>query len=142
MFSHRIKIGLGGTDATGALFFPEQFVMAMHTLEAFLESKRFPLSDLLKSPYLFPVVHAEADYLKPLAVCDEIEITFQVEKVGISSVHCAYLLHRLPSFELVGSVHLVHVVIDRQSKEKMQLPSDLKTLFLSDSQKGRFPQEV
>lgn len=142
MFSYRIKIGLGSTDATGVLFFPEQFVFAMQTFEAFLESRQFPLSTLFTTPYLFPVVHAEGDYLQPLPVGSEIEITLEVEKVGFSSVTVAYLVHLVKTGEKVGSVRLVHVAVDRQTREKREIPSEFRNLFLESLQKDALPQEV
>ena len=127
MFSYQIKIGLGQTDATGVLFFPQQFSFCVQTLEAFLENRGFPLSQLLQSPYLFPVVHAEADYLKPLTIGSELEICLQVDRVGISSVTFVYTL--VKDGDLVGKVLLTHVVIDRLTKETREIPPDFKNLF-------------
>lgn len=129
MFSHRLKIRLSDTDATGVLFFAAQFHLAMQTLEAFLEYRGFPLSELLQSAHLFPVVHAEADYQQPLYVGQALRIDLSLEKLGSSSITLGYALIRESDGEQMGSVRVVHVLVDKQTRKKTVLTARIKTIF-------------
>lgn len=129
MFSHRLKIRLSDTDATGVLFFGAQFDLAMQTLEAFLEFRGFPLSNLFQSAYFFPVVHAEADYGGPLYVGDALRIDLCVEKLGCSSVTLCYTLIRESDGQQMGSVKIVHVLVDQHTRKKTTLTPTLRTIF-------------
>ena len=62
MFVHRTQVRLYHTDATGVLYFAEQFKLASETLEEFLKDRGFSSKELMSSAYFLPVVHAEADY--------------------------------------------------------------------------------
>jgi len=129
MFIYRTKIRLKSTDATGALYFSEQFNFAMETFEEFLKERGFSLKELMDSSYLFPVVHAQADYFAPLQVGDELEITLSVAKLGTSSVTLHYSL-RNPHTEIdVGTVEIVHVVVDKQTRQSVPIPDFLKAIL-------------
>src|ERR1700735_4955363 len=86
MFIYHTQVRLKDTDATGVLFFTEQFRMASEAFEEFLKDRGFSLKQLLESSYLMPIVHAEGDYFAPLIVGDELEISLRVLKLGTSSV--------------------------------------------------------
>ena len=65
MFEYRTQIRMRNTDATGHLFFSEQFNLALEAFEEFLVSinrDEDPLLDQME----MPIVHAEAKYKKPL----------------------------------------------------------------------------
>ena len=126
MFSFETKVRLHDTDAAGLLFFGNQFKMAHDAYEAFLESIDYPISTvLLSAPILLPIVHAEADYTRPLAVGDRLTIVIRVEKV---STHSFVLVYQLinEEGESVGTVQTVHVAIDKSSRRKTPLPPELK----------------
>ncbi|HEV7622233.1 MAG TPA: thioesterase family protein [Flavisolibacter sp.] len=129
MFVYRTQIRLKDTDATGVLYFAQQFPMAMEAWEECLKARGFPLQQLLDSPYLMPVVHAEADYLAPLRVGDEVEITLTVAKLGTSSVTLDFSLHDSHSKCAVGNVRIVHVVVDRESGSSVPIPDFLRVIL-------------
>lgn len=129
MFTVRSKIRLQHTDATGVLFFPVQFQLAMETLEDFLVLKGFSLNTLFSSSYFFPVVHAEADYLGPLMVGDELDITLTIVKIGTSSVTFHYTLHNVSKGMMAGRVEVVHVLVSQESRTSVPLPDFLKEIF-------------
>ncbi|MEN9343558.1 MAG: hypothetical protein RLZZ453_345 [Chlamydiota bacterium] len=123
MFYHEVDVGMGDTDTTGVLFFPVQFAFAMRAFEAFLSSQGMPLSKLFQTPYLLPIVHAEGDYKKPLFVGDRLKICIEKKEKGISSLTFFYSLKR--GEEEVGRVKLVHVLIDRRTRQKTEWPPEL-----------------
>ncbi|MBY0529512.1 MAG: acyl-CoA thioesterase [Rhabdochlamydiaceae bacterium] len=129
MFTHRVKIRLQSTDATGVLYFTEQLKFAMETFEEFIEFKGFNLKQLLDFSILLPVVHVEADYAAALHVSDEIEVGMAVEKVGSSSITLCYQLFDVNRQIQVGKVKIVHVAVDRTTQASVPLPDCLKMLF-------------
>lgn len=128
MFIYRAKMHLRHTDATGVLFFPEQFKFTSEAFEEFLIHRGISLKALIDSPYLIPVAHTEADYKAPLQIGDLIEISLQVLKLGTSSVTLHYTLRNEKGIE-VGTVQTVHVVIDKQAWKAVPFPDFLRQVF-------------
>ncbi len=129
MFTYRTKIRLKDTDATGVLYFSEQFKLALEAFEEFLASQGFSLRELLNSSYLMPIVHAEADYSAPLKVGDPLEISLQVAKLGTSSITLQYALFDPDRKIPVGRVEIVHVVVDREKGISVPIPDFLRKLL-------------
>jgi acyl-CoA thioesterase FadM len=91
-----------------------------------MESIGYAFAPLIRnSEYLLPIVHAEADYMKPLATGDRIEIQLKAEKIGNSSFTLAYALVRNRT-ELVGTVRTVHVLTNRHSGESVSIVPELR----------------
>lgn len=128
-FVHRRKVRLQDTDATGVLYFSEQLKMALETFEDFLSHHQMPLRELIDSPYLLPVVHAEADYLAPVMVGDELDIHLIVEAVGTKSVTLAYRFFDIKRKIDVGTAKIIHVSVDKQTRQSAPIPNILKNLL-------------
>jgi 1,4-dihydroxy-2-naphthoyl-CoA hydrolase len=141
MFTHRMKVRLQDTDATGVLYFSEQFKMALEVFEEFLHAHGYSLKKLMQSPFLMPVVHAEADYFAPLEVGDELEISLVVEQLGTSSITFSYRFFDSSRQLEVGQVKIVHVTMERQSKKAVPIPDFLRTI-LEAVPTGKLPPGV
>ncbi len=121
MFVHHTAIRLHNTDAAGLLFFADQFQLAHDAYESFMESIGYPFAEQLRTaPYLLPIVHAEADFVKPLLTGDRITIQVVAERIGDTSFTLGYTLLRNQS-EMVGTVKTVHVLIDKRDGRKRSL---------------------
>ncbi len=126
MYIHQTIVRLHNTDAAGLLFFAEQFRLAHDAYESFMESIGYPFAPLLrKSDFLLPIVHAEADFLKPLSTGDRLEIQVKAEKIGDSSFTLGYTLLR-DRTEPVGTVKTVHVLINRRDGTSRSLLPELR----------------
>jgi len=126
MYIHQTIVRLHNTDAAGLLFFAEQFRLAHDAYESFMESIGYPFAPLIRnSDFLLPIVHAEADFLKPLSTGDRLEIQVKAEKVGDSSFTLAYALMRNRS-EPVGTVTTVHVLINKRDGSSLSLLPELR----------------
>lgn len=132
-FIHRRKVRLQDTDATGVLYFPVQLKMALEAFEDFLIHHQMPLSKILDSPYLMPVVHAEADYLAPVMVGDELDIHVQVEAVGTKSITLFFKFFEIKKKIEVGTAKVVHVTVDRMSRQSVPIPDALRSILQSKS---------
>lgn len=129
-FIYRRKVRLQDTDATGVLFFPEQLKMALETFEDFLIHHQMPLRKLIEdSPFLLPVVHAEADYLAPVMVGDELDIHLTVDAVGTKSVTIAYRFVDIKRQIDVGTAKIVHVAVDKLTRQSVEVPDILRAVL-------------
>ncbi len=128
-FTNRRTVRLQDTDATGVLYFPEQLNMALETFEDFLSHHQMPLRKLIDSPYLLPVVHAQADYLAPVMVGDELEIHLTVETVGTKSVTFAYRFVDIKRKIDVGTAKIIHVAVEKQSRQSVPIPDILRAFL-------------
>jgi 1,4-dihydroxy-2-naphthoyl-CoA hydrolase len=135
MFIYRTQVRLKDTDATGVLYFAEQFRMALEAFEEFLKERGFSLKQLLESAYLMPIVHAEADYFAPLTIGDNLEISFHVAKIGTSSVTLEYTFHDPDRKSDVGKVQIVHVVVDREKRTPVPIPDVLQAILEVENRK-------
>ena len=72
-----------------------------------------------------PVVHAEADYLLPLAHGETVTVTVTPGKVGNSSftMDCIFADHQ---GRTAAKVRSVHVCIDPASRQPTKLPAELR----------------
>jgi 1,4-dihydroxy-2-naphthoyl-CoA hydrolase len=129
MFVYRTKIRLKDTDATGVLYFSEQFKFAQEAFEEFLKSRGCTWDDLMGSECFLPVVHAEADYLAPLRVGDNLEVCLSVGKVGTSSVTLDYTFHDPDRKVEVGRAKIVHVATCQKSRLAVPIPKFLREIF-------------
>lgn len=128
-FRRNITIHLKETDATGVIYFAEQLRMAQETLEFFLAQNHLPLGRILKEePFFLPVVHAEADYIAPIFVGDELEIELKVEAIGSSSFTLGFTYLRQQV--LVGKAQLIHVTVNKETRRPMPIPEKLRTILV------------
>lgn len=132
MFVYHTQVRLKDTDATGVLYFTEQFRMALEAFEEFLKDRGFSLKQLLESSYLMPIVHAEGDYLAPVTVGDELQIFLKVIKLGTSSVTLEFSFHDPHRQCVVGKVQIVHVVIEKERRVSVPIPDLLRTILESE----------
>lgn len=127
MYRIKTSIQLRDTDATGVLYFTEQQRLALMTFEEYMKSKGFSLNDMLNGDFLMPIVHAEADYSSSLEVGDEIEILLEVERIGEKSFTLKYTFYK--DGAVAGSVKIVHVPMDRATRQSIPIPKKLLELL-------------
>lgn len=126
MFIHETSVKLHQTDAAGLLFFGHQLTICHDTYELFMESINADFATLFREKeYYLAIVHAEADYQRPLDVGDRLRIELTVAKVGESSYTLAYNLLDSQG-ELAGTGQTVHVSVDKKSARSRPLPPELK----------------
>jgi 1,4-dihydroxy-2-naphthoyl-CoA hydrolase len=132
MYVHYTKVWLKNTDATGGLYFAEQFRMALEAFEGFLKDRGFDVKQLLESPYLMPIVHARGDFFAPVTVGDELEILLKVVKLGTSSMTLEFSFRDAGRKIDVGKVQIVHVVIEKEKRNPVPIPDFLRLILESE----------
>lgn len=122
----RTKLKFYHTDAAGILFFSHIFEIAHDAYEAMLDEIGFPIGKILgEMDFVLPLVHAEADYKLPLRPSDEIVIQASIKRLGSTSYTVAYqILNR--ENKTAATAETVHVVVDKFSGKKREIPPQLK----------------
>ena len=83
-FTYERHIAFHETDAAGVVYFANYFHLAEEAETHALASLG---SIVTKDNYLYPRVHAEADYLAPLRFFDKVSVHTRINSIGSSSVH-------------------------------------------------------
>jgi len=126
MFTVSTVVKLRETDAAGVLFFGNYFHLIHDAYEAFLESIDFSMSYIInESPVWLLIVHAEADYKKPLGVGDPIMIEIEVGTIGNASFKLKYGVKGSDG-SLFAQLETTHVAVDRNSRKTVRLPDSIR----------------
>jgi YbgC/YbaW family acyl-CoA thioester hydrolase len=83
-YIYKRRIAFHETDAAGVVYFANYFRLAEEAETHALASLG---SVVTRDGYLYPRVHAEADYLAPLRFFDEVSVHASIIRIGSSSVH-------------------------------------------------------
>lgn len=120
-FVHQTKIGLHHTDAAGILFYSQIFNLAYEAFDAWLDHIGAGVAWIInESNFLFPYVHAEADYIRAMTVGKSVTIVLTAENVGESSLTLNYEF--FVGEEKTAHAKTVHAAISKKTKEKIALP--------------------
>lgn len=124
MFRYERTLFLRETDATGVLYFSEQFKLGLEALEAYFLSRGFTLQQMIEQEdFLLPIVHAEADYKNPLFVGDKLTIMLSLDHVGTSSFTLRTELYKKGI--LSGTANITHVALSKETKGSIPLPESI-----------------
>ncbi len=122
-FEHCFRVNLHDTDAAGVLFFAHLFRHAHDAYEAWMANVGFPLDAMIRDGRLrLPLVHAEADYRRPIRHGDAVRVMLAVADVGERRFSIRYRFLTADA-ELAASVETVHAGIDVDGRKG--LPDDL-----------------
>lgn len=129
MFISYDKVRMHDTDMTGFLYFPRQFRFVHDALEEFVASAGLSFDQVFhKEDFGFVIVHAEADYLVPLRVGDDLEIHLKIDRIGTTSFNISYDIYKTDK-TLVGTAKTIHVTIDKEKRVKIPLPKKVKAML-------------
>ena len=137
MFIWKDTVRIYDTDAAGLLFFANQFRLINNAFDEFMNKGGFRWTQAGAFAHrksnaggvITAVVHAESDYISPLAAGDQISIEVKPIKIGKSSFHLSYLIKR--GKKLVGKGQTVHACLTLD-KEVIPIPSKLKKYLKGD----------
>lgn len=125
IFHYQERVELHHIDGAGILFFGQLFFLVHNAFAAFLRENHCSIKDRLdKKDFFFPVVHADADYLNPIRLDDELDIQLTVNKIGTSSFSIACDI--LVKGKKMATAHVIHAVIDTSHFQKLELPPSFK----------------
>ncbi|MCH9633442.1 MAG: 1,4-dihydroxy-2-naphthoyl-CoA hydrolase [Chlamydiae bacterium] len=123
-FNYQTRLELYETDASGVIFYSKLFYLVHRTFSAFLNHHKVSIQErFVKQDFMFPVVHAEGDFLAPMHENDVIDIELNLLKLGTSSFTLGYTLKR--ESQCVAQAKIVHVCVGKD-KQKIAIPDSFK----------------
>ncbi|MBK1631923.1 hypothetical protein CKO31_14500 [Thiohalocapsa halophila] len=123
-FEHRFRVALHDADAAGVLFFAHLFRHAHDAYEAWMAWLGFPLDTMLRHGELrLPLVHAEADYRRPLHHGAAVIVELTPAAVGERSFTLDYRFQTADG-GLAATARTVHAAIDTHGRRS--LPPQLR----------------
>ncbi|WP_456405106.1 acyl-CoA thioesterase [Thiolapillus sp.] len=129
-FKTTFRVPFHELDPAGVLFHAHLFSHAHEAYAGLLAKAGFSLKAFLDAgDYLIPLAHAEADYLQPLQLDDEVCITVKLASIGNSSLGFSY---RFQNGEvLCATASTTHVFLDRRSRQPVSVPEALRQKLAS-----------
>ena len=126
VFEHNLMVPFQDIDAAGVVFYAHLFRYAHEAYEHFMQQIGCSLQELLaRECYLLPLVHAEADYHRPLRHADRLKIELRLKRLGQTSFTLGYRVLGEDHTEY-ASLETVHVVLDRTTQQPLTLPELLR----------------
>ena len=143
-YAYQFRVSLHDTDAAGVLFFAHLFRHAHDAYEAWMGELGFALDEMIRDGGLaLPLVHAEADFKRPLRHGDLIRVEVRVDELRASSFGVGYRFLTDDGI-LAAIARTVHVAIRPGDSASRVLPDDLAATLRSrlDSSAQRRPAET
>lgn len=123
-YAYKATIHMADTDATGALYFTALMRLAAEGFEKWLMKSGVELAGMG-----LPIVHAEADYSKPLRLWNDVLVHLKCSKVGFSSFT---IDGQIGDY---GKTRIIHVAVD-SAGHKCSIPDTLKNLLVIESDRA------
>jgi len=129
MHKHKTMIRMAHTDAAGWMFFAAVFELAHECYETFMDEQGMSLGAMLdRGSYLAPIVHAEADFSKPMRLSESITIELSLGKIGKGSFMLSYKFVNSDG-ETTAKVATVHAMIDKATGRCSKMPGELAAVL-------------
>jgi len=132
-FTRERPIRFQDVDAAGIIFYPRALELCHDVYVEFLSDVGFPLHESLEGPWIAPIRHAEADYLRPLRFGDSVEIALVAAHLGPaappSEATIGYRISSLADGEVAIVAQTVHTFLDRETFRRAAIPEGLERAF-------------
>jgi 1,4-dihydroxy-2-naphthoyl-CoA hydrolase len=122
MFTAGVKVYFYDADPAGIIFYASIFKYVHAAYEDFMRSLHTERNFFFDRDYILPIMHAEADYVRPIKVGDELNIEVIVSMLKSSSFELTYRFYREKQFTAMAKT--VHVCVLKEKFEKIALPLD------------------
>jgi YbgC/YbaW family acyl-CoA thioester hydrolase len=124
MFSSNQKVYFYDADPAGIIFYANIFKFVHVAFEDFIGSINPGKEYFTVADSVIPVFHAEANYLNPIKVGDELRIDVSVSVLKTSSFEMSYKIIKNQD-QLAAEAKIVHVCVQKKNFKKTELPKDL-----------------
>jgi YbgC/YbaW family acyl-CoA thioester hydrolase len=130
-FQRELSIRFQDVDAAGIIFYPNALALCHDIYVEFLAVSGAPLHEALQGPWIAPVRHAEADYLRPLRFGDRITISIAAAHLEPieqpTEVTLGYRVTKGEELSIVAQT--VHTFVDPGTFKRVLVPDVLLRAF-------------
>lgn len=124
-FKTQIRIKFREADPAQIMYFANIFSLAHDVFEEFIVAAGYQYREWFSGDHhLIPIRHVEADYKASFHPGETYDVTAVVESLGTTSFKMRYRFEK--NSKLHATVHMVHSVLNPQTKDKMPLPEVMK----------------
>lgn len=133
MFQAKERLSFYDCDPAGIIFFASLLKIAHTVYEKFLAEISPARNFFFDKDYVLPIIHCEADYLKPLKAFDEIDVSIVVKEVREKSFELSY--NFFVKNELYATANTIHVCVNKNDFTKTSLPEEFVNALKNHSKK-------
>ncbi|MGE3855209.1 MAG: acyl-CoA thioesterase [Planctomycetota bacterium] len=109
-FEHVLTVRFSEVDCAGVVYFQRAFDYAHRAIEELLEAAGCDIASNFARGFGLPLVHAEAEYQRPMLLGERLTVSVSVERMGTSSLKLRYVISGGPD-DIRATVRLVHVAV-------------------------------
>jgi 1,4-dihydroxy-2-naphthoyl-CoA hydrolase len=128
MYEFRTTVGMHHTDAGGVVFFANFFILAHSCYEAWLAETISIAAIIEDKQMIMPMVHAEADYRKPLKLSDKVRIELTPGETTRTTFTLNYKIYNTTN-QLTAEIKTIHACIAIEKNRPTRLPDFLKEMI-------------
>jgi len=96
----------------------------------YLEQRNISFESLWREGFVFVIVRAEVDYIKPLRNGERIVISGEIVNAGNTSITVNQEIYRIPARELISRGKFVAVFVDREGGQPVPIAESFRKAFL------------
>ena len=123
MFTTKVKVYFYDADPAGIIFYASLFKYVHAAYEDMMRSLHTERDYFFDKEYILPIIHAEADYVKPIKVGDELRIDVLVSLLKNSSFELSYKFYKDDGM-FTAIAKTVHVCVLKEEFKKIELPKE------------------
>ena len=125
-FTHVVTVRFHHVDRAGIAFFGRAFEYCHDVFEEMLRAGDEPLEGIFeRRGWGMPLVHAEADFTRPMCMGDRLRIVVTADRVGTNSITFGYQIFGAEDGVLRAKASLVHAFVSVKGFKKISLPDEL-----------------
>ncbi|GAB4296005.1 MAG: hypothetical protein Kow0098_18870 [Ignavibacteriaceae bacterium] len=124
MFIYNTKIKFTDCDPAGVMFFGKIFEICHNAYQEMIDSFNLKEDFWTSKKFAVPIIHSEADYLKPLVTGDKIVIEITVSNLK-SFMFDLYYECKNEKGEICDRIRTTHVFIDPVTRKKIEMDEEL-----------------
>lgn len=126
-FTYARTVHFADTDAAGVVYFANYLAICHEAYEESLSAAGIDLKTFFaENAVVVPIAKSEAEYLRPIACGDKLEVSVQPKALSEDSYEIRYEIRRLgPPGKCAARVRTEHVCIDSKSRARKALPAPL-----------------
>lgn len=130
-FTHEVTVRFNEVDRAGIAFFGRVFEWCHEAYEELFATAGLRIRDMFeKESWAMPLVHAEADYRRPMRLGDRLAIEVRLERLGRRSLSLAYTVRGAeggaPDEDVRATARLVHAFVELDRFAPREVPDKVR----------------